>query len=125
MIHPMLVVHATALSASAVAGQFFIYSMVKEFGALVFAASMNLRQVISILTSYWLYSHPIAMLQAFALVIVFGTLFYKSYLGWSAGDKHGSRNEAGRGYEMVQQKEGASGKVVGAPCIFDPDADEE
>merc|ERR1712039_965670 len=92
--HPTLVMHATALSASAVGGQFFIYSMVKEFGALVFAASMNLRQVISILTSYWLSSHPIARLQAFALVIVFGTLFYKSYLGWSAGDKHGSRNEA-------------------------------
>merc|ERR1712060_128163 len=37
VVHPIFAVHAAALSASAVAGQFFIYSMVKEFGALVFA----------------------------------------------------------------------------------------
>ena len=32
--------------------RFFIYSQIKEFGALVFAATMNVRQVVSILVSY-------------------------------------------------------------------------
>merc|ERR1719324_1860236 len=43
--HPMFLQDAMELSASAVAGQWFIYSQVKEFGALVFAATMNVRQV--------------------------------------------------------------------------------
>jgi len=47
------------LSASAVGGQFFIYSQVKEFGALVFAATMNVRQVASIVLSYITYHHHI------------------------------------------------------------------
>eukprot|EP00401_Gymnodinium_catenatum_P065330 CAMPEP_0117598850 /NCGR_PEP_ID=MMETSP0784-20121206/75628_1 /TAXON_ID=39447 /ORGANISM="" /LENGTH=356 /DNA_ID=CAMNT_0005401351 /DNA_START=54 /DNA_END=1124 /DNA_ORIENTATION=+ len=80
--HPIFAAHASGLSAAAVAGQFFIYSQVKEFGALVFAATMNLRQVISILVSYVMYSHPITLLQFIALCAVFLSLFYKSYLGW-------------------------------------------
>jgi adenosine 3'-phospho 5'-phosphosulfate transporter B2 len=50
--HPSLLLDAGLLSGSAVAGQFFIFSMVKEFGALVFAATMNVRQVVSVLMSY-------------------------------------------------------------------------
>merc|ERR1712203_189097 len=68
MVHPLFALHASGLSAAAVGGQFFIYSQVKEFGALIFAATMNLRQVISILNSYILYSHPISMLQVLALM---------------------------------------------------------
>ena len=45
--HPEFMFHASSLSASAVAGQFFIYSLVKEYGALTLAATMNVRQVIS------------------------------------------------------------------------------
>merc|ERR1719420_2839647 len=66
------------LSAAAVGGQFFIYSQVKEFGALVFAATMNVRQVISILFSYAHYGHSITLLQIVGLLMVFGALFYKS-----------------------------------------------
>merc|ERR1712048_1247046 len=69
------------LSASAVAGQWFIYSQVKEFGALVFAATMNVRQVVSILISYAKYGHSITMLQIVGLCIIFGALFYKSFSG--------------------------------------------
>eukprot|EP00418_Pyrodinium_bahamense_P079057 CAMPEP_0179057386 /NCGR_PEP_ID=MMETSP0796-20121207/24309_1 /TAXON_ID=73915 /ORGANISM="Pyrodinium bahamense, Strain pbaha01" /LENGTH=105 /DNA_ID=CAMNT_0020754107 /DNA_START=30 /DNA_END=347 /DNA_ORIENTATION=+ len=43
---------------------------------------MNLRQVISILVSYTLYSHPITFWQLIGLAFVFGALFYKSYLGF-------------------------------------------
>jgi len=96
--HPTFAVHAGSLSAAAVGGQFFIYSQVKEFGALVFAATMNLRQVISILMSYLMYGHPITILQLVALTCVFGSLFYKSYLGYlkSGEPKEGANGHAGK-----------------------------
>merc|ERR1719356_2160587 len=78
------------LSASAVAGQWFIYSQVKEFGALVFAATMNVRQVVSILISYAKYGHSITALQIVGLTVIFGALFYKSFSGLfksSSGEK--------------------------------------
>merc|ERR1719389_1605566 len=79
--HPLFFQDAMSLSASAVAGQWFIYSQVKEFGALVFAATMNVRQVVSILISYAKYGHSITMLQILGLLLVFGGLFYKSISG--------------------------------------------
>lgn len=80
--HPAIMGDASLLSASAVGGQFFIYSLVKEFGALALAATMNVRQVLSILVSYMIYSHSISLMQVSGLIVVFGTLFYKSYLGY-------------------------------------------
>eukprot|EP00928_Gymnodinium_smaydae_P099816 TRINITY_DN9636_c0_g1_i2.p1 TRINITY_DN9636_c0_g1~~TRINITY_DN9636_c0_g1_i2.p1 ORF type:complete len:383 (-),score=52.84 TRINITY_DN9636_c0_g1_i2:297-1382(-) len=80
--HPLFLAHAMSLSAAAVLGQYCIYSQVKEFGALVFAMTMNLRQVISILVSYVMYGHSITMLQVFGLTSVFGALFFKSASGF-------------------------------------------
>jgi len=80
------------LSAAAVFGQWCIYSQVKEFGALVFAMTMNLRQVISILVSYIMYGHSITVLQVFGLVSVFGALFYKS--ATSAGHHKGGNGHS-------------------------------
>ena len=77
--HPGFAQDALTLSAAAVTGQWFIYSQVKEFGALVFAATMNVRQVCSILLSYAKYGHSITSLQIVGLFIVFATLFYKSF----------------------------------------------
>merc|ERR1719428_514315 len=85
--HPAFVKDAMELSASAVAGQWFIYSQVKEFGALVFAATMNVRQVVSILISYAKYGHSITMLQIVGLCVIFGALFYKSFSGLLAPSK--------------------------------------
>merc|ERR1719265_64475 len=79
--HPSFVLDAGFLSGAAVGGQFFIYSMVKEFGALAFAATMNVRQVASIVVSYIVYSKPITILQIGGLMMVFGALFYKSLQG--------------------------------------------
>merc|ERR1719473_81933 len=79
--HPAFILDAGFLSGAAVGGQFFIYSMVKEFGALAFAATMNVRQVASIIVSYIVYSKPITLLQIGGLMLVFGALFYKSVLG--------------------------------------------
>merc|ERR1719378_675745 len=83
--HPGFVRDAATLSAAAVGGQWFIYSQVKEFGALVFAATMNVHQVVSILISYAHYGHSITGSQVIGLAMVFGALFYKSFLGMVAG----------------------------------------
>mmetsp|Transcript_28589 Transcript_28589/g.62428 ORF Transcript_28589/g.62428 Transcript_28589/m.62428 type:complete len:366 (+) Transcript_28589:61-1158(+) len=106
--HPDFTIHAGSLSAAAVAGQFFIYSQVKEFGALVFAATMNLRQVISILMSYMMYGHSITALQLVGLTAVFGTLFYKSYLGYL---KQGEPKEEANGHKP-KPVEGKEAKAV-------------
>merc|ERR1719343_801144 len=87
MAHPGFLHDGMMLSASAVAGQWFIYSQVKEFGALVFAATMNVRQVVSILISYAKYGHSITMLQIVGLCVIFGALFYKSFSGLLAPSK--------------------------------------
>eukprot|EP00428_Durinskia_dybowskii_P028344 CAMPEP_0170232300 /NCGR_PEP_ID=MMETSP0116_2-20130129/15890_1 /TAXON_ID=400756 /ORGANISM="Durinskia baltica, Strain CSIRO CS-38" /LENGTH=366 /DNA_ID=CAMNT_0010483083 /DNA_START=73 /DNA_END=1173 /DNA_ORIENTATION=+ len=91
--HPDFVMHAGTLSAAAVSGQFFIYSLVKDNGALALAATMNLRQVLSILTSYILYSHPISLLQVLGLVLVFAALFYKTYHGYAKPNQKGAKSD--------------------------------
>merc|ERR1719389_368597 len=83
--HPGFAQDAMTLSAAAVTGQWFIYSQVKDFGALVFAATMNVRQVVSILISYAKYGHSITGLQILGLLVIFGALFYKSLLGMVTG----------------------------------------
>merc|ERR1719356_1279749 len=79
--NPEFAVDATTLSAASVASQWFIYSQVKEYGALVFAATMNIRQVVSIIVSYVRYGNSITIAQVGGLIIIFGALFYKSALG--------------------------------------------
>merc|ERR1719159_836068 len=96
--HPAFVQDAMSLSAAAVAGQWFIYSQVKEFGALVFAATMNVRQVVSILISYAKYGHSITMLQILGLIVIFGALFYKSFSGLLS-------SPAGEKQPLVSKKE--------------------
>merc|ERR1719197_1249322 len=81
MTHPEFFHDGMTLSAAAVTGQWFIYSQVKDFGALVFAATMNVRQVVSILISYAKYGHSITSLQIVGLVVIFGALFYMSFSG--------------------------------------------
>jgi len=89
--HADFVRDAFLLSASAVGGQFFIYSQVKEFGALVLAATMNVRQVVSIVVSYSTYHHTITGLQILGLAFVFGALFYKSTENLAQSEDHGEK----------------------------------
>merc|ERR1719198_97001 len=91
--HPAFMGDAGCLSAAAVGGQWFIYSQVKEFGALVFAATMNVRQVVSIIISYIMYTKPITSQQVLGLILVFGALFFKSYLGFVAEEKKEGKEE--------------------------------
>ena len=64
---------------AAVGGQWFIYSQIKEFGAVVFAATINLRQVASILVTYLVYGHALNGLQVSGLIMVLGALFFNGY----------------------------------------------
>lgn len=80
--YPAFMYDASIISTSALGGQWFIYSQIKEFGALVFAATMNVRQVVSIIVSYIQYGHSITMMQVIGLCGIFGSLFYKSYIGF-------------------------------------------
>jgi len=80
MRHPQVLSDATAISAASVTGQFFIVSMVKEFGALALAATMNVRQLLSIIVSYQLYGHKMIALQGLGLALVFVAMFLRSAL---------------------------------------------
>jgi len=92
--HGQFALDTAVLSTSAVGGQFFIYSTVKEFGALVFAATMNVRQIVSIFTSYITYGNHISGLQVLGLAAVFGALLYKSYAGLSGAHATSSAKPA-------------------------------
>jgi len=76
--YPTFVRDTSILSTSAAAAQFFLFSQVKEFGALVYAATANVRQVVSIVVSYLTYGHYITNLQLLSLVSIFAPMLYKS-----------------------------------------------
>merc|ERR1719272_1313393 len=82
---------AMYLRGAAVGGQWVIYSQGKEFGALVFAATMNVRQIISILLSYRTYGHTVTALQCTGLMAVFTALFYKSFSAIANGKEKGEK----------------------------------
>merc|ERR1719145_406318 len=110
--HPAFVRDAMSLSAAAVGGQWFIYSQVKGFGALVFAATMNVRQVVSILISYATYGHSITALQVIGLLLVFAGLFYKSYAGLVAEpEKKETEPLLKEKQQQVAEAPSAAGKV--------------
>lgn len=91
-IHPKLLLDATYLSATAVSGQWFIYSLISYAGALPFAAVMNVRQMTSILFSYAVNGHVITLLQMVGLGMVFAALFYKSYVNLQATKDAGEKS---------------------------------
>mmetsp|Transcript_32267 Transcript_32267/g.58995 ORF Transcript_32267/g.58995 Transcript_32267/m.58995 type:complete len:347 (+) Transcript_32267:80-1120(+) len=76
--YPKLLFDSLLLGASSASSQWFILAQVEHFGALVFAATMNVRQVVSIVNSYIMYHHHITWLQICGLIVIFTALFYKS-----------------------------------------------
>jgi len=85
--HGDFVANVMVLSSAAAGSQYFIYSQVQEFGALVFAATMNVRQIASILMSYQTYQHSLTWLQGAGLLLVFGALVGKSYTALASPQK--------------------------------------
>ncbi|KAL2470439.1 UDP-galactose/UDP-glucose transporter 5B [Abeliophyllum distichum] len=70
----------TILSTVATISQFFISYTIRNFGALTFAAIMTTRQLVSILLSCVWFAHPLSVEQCIGSVIVFGSLYAKSFL---------------------------------------------
>ncbi|CAJ1397781.1 unnamed protein product [Effrenium voratum] len=89
--HSDFATDTAVLSASAVASQCFIYSQVQEFGALAFAATMNVRQVSSIIFSYVRFGHYITSSQIVGLVLIFSALFYKCLTSWTVSKSEKQR----------------------------------
>lgn len=68
------------LSTVATASQFFISYTIRTFGALTFATIMTTRQLLSILLSCLWFAHPLSPLQWVGAVIVFGSLYAKTFI---------------------------------------------
>merc|ERR1719446_1536545 len=79
--HPAFIADALLLSCSATLGQVSIYMTIAYFGALVFAATMNTRQMVSIILSITYYAHPVTLMQFAGIALCFGGLIYKTYQG--------------------------------------------
>mmetsp|Transcript_5370 Transcript_5370/g.15868 ORF Transcript_5370/g.15868 Transcript_5370/m.15868 type:complete len:354 (+) Transcript_5370:49-1110(+) len=87
-LHPQIVVDIVELCFTSIAGQWFIYSLVKDFGALILATTLVVRQVVSTLISYMYYRHLITPLQVTALAMVFGSLLTRSLVRLAAFRAH-------------------------------------
>lgn len=103
--HPTFAKDAFGLSITAVSSQWFILSQVREFGALAFAATINCRQIVSILVSYIIYDHTITMLQWHGLTLVFLGLLFRSYHFLKAEDTTGES-------ERLVEKDDVPAKAV-------------
>lgn len=68
------------LSTVATASQFFISYTIKTFGALTFATIMTTRQLVSIMLSCMWFAHPLSPIQWVGAVVVFGSLYMKSFM---------------------------------------------
>lgn len=68
------------LSTVATVSQFFISYTIRTFGALTFATIMTTRQLVSILLSCAWFAHPLSWEQCMGAVIVFGSLYARSFL---------------------------------------------
>merc|ERR1719281_1808960 len=110
MAHPSFFIDSVVLSLSATAGQFCIYTTIKEFGAVVFAACMNVRQVTNITISLLYYGHMISMGQFIGLVMVFGFLFYKVKLSKQKEDEKKKAASSVEDSELPTVGKSAEGK---------------
>lgn len=66
-----LLVDCIAMSIMSSIGQLFVYYTIKQFGSVVFAVMMTLRQFLAIILSCAIYVHPLTTGSVVGLVIVF------------------------------------------------------
>lgn len=77
--HPDCLYDILLLSMVATASQFFISYTIRTFGALIFSTIMTTRQLTSILLSCLWFAHPLSWQQLLGGVVVFGSLYFKSF----------------------------------------------
>ena len=71
--HPQMHFHLIVFTVTATLGQLFIFQTIKNFGAVVFAITMNTRIILSILASCAIYSHSVSSQGFFGLFVVIDT----------------------------------------------------
>ena len=107
--YPQILRDMSVLSFAAVAGQFAITYTIKEFGALIYATVMTIRQFLSVFVSNMLFRHGMKLLQWLGAALVFGSLFYKSYVKSTTQkggpkveqEENGPQQESGNGVHVV------------------------
>lgn len=91
--YPAVLGDMCILSFSAVSGQFAITYTIKEFGALLYATIMTIRQFLSVFLSNLIFRHGMTAMQWAGAAVVFGALFYKTYAK-ANGPKAGPKTDA-------------------------------
>ncbi|XP_055333613.1 adenosine 3'-phospho 5'-phosphosulfate transporter 1-like [Paramacrobiotus metropolitanus] len=77
--HPDFFVDILMLSFSAALGNIFIYMTIQQFGAVIFAVIMTVRQAIAVLLSCLIYGHSLSALGIFGVSLVFIALGCQAY----------------------------------------------
>ncbi|XP_040574706.1 adenosine 3'-phospho 5'-phosphosulfate transporter 1 [Lepeophtheirus salmonis] len=78
---PSFAFDCVVLSVCSATGQLFIYHTISQFGPLIFAIIMTLRQSLAILISCFVFKHPLNSLGIVGILIVFSAIFVKIYCG--------------------------------------------
>lgn len=91
--YPSILGDMMLLSFSAVSGQFAITYTIKEFGALLYATIMTIRQFLTVFLSNLIYRHGMSYMQWLGAATVFGALFYKTWAKANA-PKSGPKTDA-------------------------------
>ena len=105
--HPSVMMDVVVLSTAAMLGQLCILYTIREFGALLFATIMTTRQFISILLSCIIFMHPLTLPQWGGTCMVFGALYYNSFL--KAARKTNKKGEV----SASEGPNGESEKLIG------------
>lgn len=109
MKYPQILGDMSVLSFSAVSGQFAITYTIKNFGALLYATIMTIRQFLSVFISNIVFRHGMSLMQWLGAMTVFGALFYKSWAkanspkGGPKTDRSSSPHETNGDSSTVQE----------------------
>ncbi|XP_018019809.1 adenosine 3'-phospho 5'-phosphosulfate transporter 1 [Hyalella azteca] len=76
---PVFLWDCIVLSVCSATGQLFIYYTIATFGPVVFIIIMTVRQLLAILLSCIIYSHPVSLLAGFGITFVFMAIFLRIY----------------------------------------------
>ena len=109
--YPRFLWDCTLLSVCSAGGQFFIFFTIAEFGPVVFVIISTVRQILSILLSVIIYGHNIAALGVLGILIVFGSIFVKTYAGYRR-QRMATKQTAAAQAPLVSVKSSGSSQAV-------------
>ena len=78
-VHPLFGAHVLVLSLTSALGQLFIFHTIARHGAVTFTLIMTVRQAAAVLLSALVYSHPIPILGAAGVALVFVALLLRAW----------------------------------------------